>query len=45
MKKHNSDPLKLLKKAHFDTLVFSNIDFTENLSGGKILEFQHCTKK
>ena len=28
----------------FDTLVLSNIDFTENLSGGKILEFQHWTK-
>ena len=41
-KNKNSEPLKIAKIAVFDTLKSVKIDFTENLSGKKIVRFPHC---
>ena len=38
----NNSVLLKLQKCHFLMFTFSKIDFTENLSGRKLLNFPHC---
>ena len=44
-KNQNSEPLKIAKIVVFETSKYVKIDFTENLSGRKILKFQHCERQ